>query len=75
MQATKAEELSRTLAYTTLLTTAIETCPKALMVRDIAQMAMKRYEDSDGAIPLKLLAIRPWDVSLNSILEVSSTNS
>jgi hypothetical protein len=75
MQTTKTEESSRALAYTETLTAAIETSPKARILRDIMDIAMKWYEDSDGTIPLLMLLLRPWAISAGSILEVSTPNT
>ncbi|KAI4607142.1 hypothetical protein J4E80_009874 [Alternaria sp. BMP 0032] len=71
MQITMAKVLDIASDYILKLTLRMETCPRAGMLRDVVHMAMQQYQESDGAIPLTLLPLGPWPISLASMLEVS----
>ncbi|KAI4914305.1 uncharacterized protein J4E92_009719 [Alternaria infectoria] len=70
MQLTKAKDLDRASDYILKLTLRMDTCPRVGMLRDVVHMAVQQYQESDGAIPLRLLPLGPWPISLASMLEV-----
>jgi len=70
MQITKATDLDRASDYILKLTLRMDTCPRAGMLRDVVHMAVQQYQESDGAIPLRLLPLGPWPISLASMIEV-----
>jgi len=70
MQLTKAKDLDRASDYILKLILRMDTCPRAGMLRDVVHMAVQQYQESDDAIPLRLLPLGPWPISLASMLEV-----